>query len=752
MALSFARAVTDDKAIVKKAKSSVKRTSINGSSISARINALIDSTNQKLGMYKDKYSVITDEDTLKSYIDKILENGIAAIDTETTGLNTFTDEIVGIPIYTPGMKPAYIPLNHKSYITNQRLDNQLDVEVVAKYFEDVKEDKVKWVYHNAPFDIMFIRHNLGLNLVCYWDTQIAANCINENEDHRLKVLYAKYCDGKNSYNFNELFNDITFDKIPIDIAYLYAAGDGIKTYELYEYQLGVLSSRTMQGPYKVFREIEMPTIDVVCNMQDRGVCLDKDVCDKLKNKYDKILQEKTEQVKTELNKYKDSIDLYRKTHPGNKLDNPINVSSSSQLAILFYDIFNLTSPDKKKKRGTDEEILTTFARLGEYPELCQAILDLRGVNKLLSTYIDKMPEVALDDGRVHCKFNQYGAKTGRFSSSDPNLQNIPSHNKDIRQMFKAQDGYCLISGDYSQQEPRLTAFMSNDEKMRKAYADGKDIYATIASVAYDLPYEDCKEFRPDGTTNPEGKERRSAAKAIVLGVTYGKGIKSIGEDLGISTDKAKEVYNKVMTSFPRLKSFMEESQEQAENFGYVETAWGRRRHLPDMQLSPYEFSYADDNSKFFDPLSFEEVSKEVPSSVKNRITKKLNKIWGLDEKRKFMAKVKDEDGIIIKDNTYKIMQASRQCVNSRIQGGAADMAKLALISIDTDPIMQKLGFRALIPVHDEIIGECPIENAKACAERLSKLMIDAPKGLVDIPMKVDTEITINWYGEILKVG
>ena len=331
-----------------------------------------------------------------------------------------------------------------------------------------------------------------------------------------------------------------------------------------------------------------------------------------------------------------------------------------------------------------------------------------------------------------------------------NLQNIPSHNKEIRQMFKAKDGYVLIGGDYSQQEPRLTAHCSNDEKMKESYHQGKDIYATIASLAFDKPYEECKEFREDGTVNPEGKERRSQAKAIVLGVTYGKGIPAIGEDLGISTQKAQAVYDKVMESFPMLEKFMHDTQEKAREHGYVETPWGRRRHLKDMQLEPYIFKY-DGKVTNFDPLAFgSDVSTEVPERIKKEYTKKLDKCRFYKERIKVENDLQNK-GISVTYNTNKIAQAERQCVNSVIQGGAADMAKLAMIHINNDEIMKELDFHLLICVHDEVIGECPIENAKEASERLAQLMIDAPKGKIDIPMKVDCEITRNWYGEGVEV-
>lgn len=753
MALSFARTKSSDKDIIKKSKTTVNRTSIKGggTNLSAQIQSIVAMANTKLANHKDDYILIREPDQLYEYMKEMKQVGEGALDTETTGLNPLLVDIVGGCIYTPGQKATYIPINHKSYITGQRTKDQMNEETVSKIMKDFHKD-IRWIFHNAKYDIRVCRKTLGIDFKPYWDTMLAAYCIDENESHRLKDLHLKYCDSKDteSLTFDALFKGVTFDYIPILTAYLYAAGDPIKTYELYEYQKTILNRRVLSGPYNVFTNIEMPLIPAVADMEDRGVCLDFDVCKNLHEKYHKIREERKKQADEAIAMYKEEIDNYKMKNPNHKLSDPISLSSPTQLAVLFYDILGLESPDKKAPRGTGEDILKHFAK-GKEKNLCEAILGMRNVEKLLGTYIDKMPEIALSDGRVHASYNQYGAKTGRFSSQDPNLQNIPSHNKEIRHMFKAQDGYVLIGGDYSQQEPRLTAHCSNDEKMKESYHQGKDIYATIASLAFDKPYEECKEFRPDGTVNPEGKERRSQAKAIVLGVTYGKGIPAIGEDLGISTQKAQAVYDKVMENFPMLEKFMKDTQEMARKYGYVETPWGRRRHLTDMQLEPYEFSYSGRVTSF-DPLAFgQEVSILVPKKTRDSYIKQLDKAYGRQKKNEIIYKALEE-GIKIKDNGGFIAQAERQCVNSVIQGGAADMAKLAMIHINNDEVMKELDFHLLICVHDEVIGECPIENAKKASERLAQLMIDAPKGKIDIPMKVDCEITRNWYDESIEIN
>lgn len=325
----------------------------------------------------------------------------------------------------------------------------------------------------------------------------------------------------------------------------------------------------------------------------------------------------------------------------------------------------------------------------------------------------------------------------------------------------------------SQQEPRLTAEYSGDEKMQQSYKDGKDIYAFVASVAYDLPYRECLEFYTDDDGKwifdkdgnrveyEAGHARRSAAKAIVLGIVYGKGVPAIAEDLGISVKKAQEVYDAVLDSFPGLKNFMESSQKHAKDFGYVETIWGRRRHLPDIQLDEFTFRLKDGDESEFDPLVFEKhvISYEVPERKKQQYLKAIKSItegkcsWSDKNKRinSLIYSARDE-GIIINDNRGLIAQAERQCVNSEIQGSAADLSKLAMIAIENDEIMKQLNFHILIPVHDEILGECPRENAKAASERLAYLMIHAGDGTIDIPMKVDVEVVTHWYGEKVEVA
>lgn len=750
MALSFARTQSDDKSLIAKSKKAVTRTSVKGgNNLSTTIQSMVSMAEAKLRHHKGDYILLRDKQSLMDYIARCNDHGIAALDTETTGLNPLLIDIVGLCLYVPGQKSAYVPINHKSYITGARTSDQLTEDEVR---ECLMEASCKWVMHNAKYDIRVCRHTLGVDLECEWDTMLAAYCIDENESHALKDLHLKYCDSTDteSLTFGKLFDGITFDNVPINIAYLYAAGDTIKTFELYEKQQTILNRRTLPGPYNVFKNIEMPVLKVVCDMEDRGVCLDTQVVQALQEKYHKLQSEAYDEVYKALSMYDEQIENFKMKNVklAAKLHNPISISSSTQLAIFFYDILGLKSPDGT--RGTGEDILKEFAK-GKEKNLCEAILKVRTVDKLVSTYIDNIPELVLKDGRIHCTYNQYGAKTGRFSSQDPNMQNIPSHNKDIRKMFRAQNDYVLIGGDFSQQEPKLTAHLSNDQTMTKAFLEGKDIYSTIAALSFNVSYEDCLEFRPDGTTNKAGKERRTQAKSIVLGILYGRSTPSIAEQLGVTAKKAQEIFDKVMKSFPALKKFMEDSQNNARTKGYVETAWGRRRHLPDMQLDEYEFKSNGKAPVDFDPLSFNSnISTDIPEKVKKEFLDKLRKAYGWQKK----AQIKEEAehrGITIKDNGGFIAQAERQCVNARVQGSAADLTKIAMIKIHQDSRLKELDFHLILQVHDEVIGECPRRNAREVRDRLQDIMVHCADEFIKIPMKCDIDVTTNWYGEEVAV-
>lgn len=741
-----------DAAAVSKASKSVAATPTikGGKSLYDRISTIVAVVNTKLGKYASKYELLRDEEAVTDYFNSIIKYGKGAIDTETDSLDPITATLAGVCLYVPGRKAAYIPMHHISYVTGVESSNQVPDEVVKKCLEQCNESEVKWVMHNAKYDTRVCKNQLGVELKAWWDTQLAGSCLNENESHRLKDLHLKYCASEDdeSLTYDKLFEGIPFTYIPITTGYLYAAGDPIKTWELMEFQQKYLTEEKLPGPYFVFRNIEMPIIPVVAAMEDRGICLDKEFAAELSTKYHIQMEEREARIYDVLGMYKDEIDEYKRTHPNHCLSDPIGIGSPKQLAIVLYDILGLTSPDKEKPRGTGEEILSRL----DTP-LSKAILDYRETAKLLSTYVDKMPGIINPKtDKIHCSFHQYGAATGRFSSSDPNMQNIPSHNKEIRKMFRGEPGYVLISSDFSQQEPRTLAHMSKDENMIQAYIDGKDIYAWVAEKIYKVPYEECKEFRPDGTKNPEGKKRRDSVKSIILGIMYGRGAKAIAEQLNCSTKEAQKIVDQFYDSFPKVKKWMDTVLNNARRYGFVETAWGRKRRLPDVQLNKYDFELLSGGPSTFDPLNFDEDQGEatVDPVVAAKYAKLLDNAWGGSKKREILAKAREE-GIKITDNGGKIADAERQCVNSIIQGSSADMTKLAMIAIHNNERLKELDCHLLLQVHDEVICECPEENAKEVSELLSSLMVGAAKEKIRVPMKCDAEITRCWYGEVLEV-
>lgn len=415
--------------------SSAAKKTVKGNNVVSLIEQIRVNVEKHLHQYKEHVTYLREENLVEEYITKCIENGVIAIDTETTGLDCLRDFVVGSCLYTPGEKAVYIPHRHKSYITGQYLNNQISIEFMSTQYQRLLDNNVKIIMHNAKFDKRMIKSNFNVDLNVYWDTMLAAKILNNLDDATLKGLTAKYVNNtQKTYDFSKLFSSIEYAVVPVDVASLYAATDSLITYELYEYQ--VEQFKTRKPAYNLFMNLEMKVLPIVCDMENNGVYLDVEYAHELSIKYHKKLDEALENLQKEFSKYKGEVSKYNSYHPNKPLPENINWSSPQQLAVLFYDVLGFESVDKKSPRGTGEDVMKHYAKKGV--TLCQAILDYRGISKLLTTYIDKMPEVINPQThRVHASFNQIGADTGRFSSSDPNLQNIPSHNTDIRKMFVA---------------------------------------------------------------------------------------------------------------------------------------------------------------------------------------------------------------------------------------------------------------------------------------------------------------------------
>lgn len=714
--------------------------------------------------------LITSETRIKEYFSKVFENGIVAIDTETNGLDRVDGIIAGLCLYTPGERGCYIPVNHISYMTKKPKGNA-NIELVGELMRKLAKDKVKTIFHNAKFDMHFIYWWFNALISPHWCTHIASCCLDENEPHGLKALWSKYCgtkDTEETLKFNKIFNKIDFREIPPEVAYMYASLDPKMTYELYEFQEEYLNpdnplcyENGLEKVAQLFREVEIPMLDVAFTMERTGVFIDKKLASELYERYDGYRQEAYAQFIEECSTIQGSIDRLSTTKPVlyKKLDNPISINSPTQLAILLYDVMKFVSPDDKKPRGTGDDVIAHF----DHP-LVDAIRQYRKFDKAIGTYIEAIPNaVSKRTGKLHANFNTRGAKTGRLSSDQPNLQNIPSRaiklkdgtkidaGSDIRQLFVAGEGKVFIGGDFSQQEPRTLAYLANETTMLQAYRDGLDLYSLMASDLYGVPYEECKEFRPDGSVNKEGKDRRDSVKSVLLGILYGRGSASIAEQMGMTKKEAEEFIINFFQTYPKIAQFIEDTQEMAREYGYVLMAWGGKRRLPDMQLNEIELvPLVTDRAETFDALDFdgdtEDTDDYVPDEVWYKYARLMRKCWSRSKKEEIKERALEE-GYKLIDNGGKIADAERQCVNSVIQGSSAIMSKKAMIKIHNHPRLVELGVYPSLPIHDEVICTVPAQHAVEVTNILEDIMVNIVYDEWGMKMKTDCEVSYRWYGE-----
>ena len=497
---------------VLKPPKATKSTSIN--------NELNDASEKVLEYFKDSPAILINTvDSLHEYITRCIEAGYAGIDTETTGLDRINDTIVGASLYYPGGVECYIPCKHLVPIFDEPYKNQLTYEQVQVEFQRLVDAKTKMIFANADFDISMIYKDIHVDFSdsCYYDVILAWRCLKENEpDNALKVLYNKYCLGGkgNPMKFKDFFSPKLFPYCKPEVAKLYAANDAKITYELFKWQLPYVTKEhpkcqkhKLEKVADLVWNIEFPMIKVCAMLHRTGVYLDKEVAhrlhDRYQNKHDEAVN-KLSAIVQDLIVEKDTISNPKRPF---RTGSDFNPNSTVHVKYLINTLLGSSAT------STGKDVLKEINK----PATNQ-ILTVRGFVKLRSTYVDKLPNAVASDQRIHAQFKSIGADTGRMSSAEPNMQNIPSHATDIRHMFRATPGYVMMSSDYSQQEPKLTAFAAQEPKMIKTFQDGKDIYATIASIAFNMPYEECLEFHPETHEyQPDGKARRGVAKVLVLG-------------------------------------------------------------------------------------------------------------------------------------------------------------------------------------------------------------------------------------------
>lgn len=688
MGLFSAAQIEQVNQIAAKSKELATPTKVTGKrNITAELNEMSQAV---MDYFPDSPAIlITTVDELHDYVTKCIESGYAGIDTETTGLDRIKDTIVGASLYYPGSAECYIPMKHLVPIFDEPYKNQLTYEEVGKEFQRLADSDIKLIFANADFDLSMIYKDLkvDLNDRCYYDVILAWRCLKENEpDNALKVLYNKYVlkghgDPK---KFSDLFTPQMFPYCKPEVAKLYAANDAKITYELFVWQLPYVTKGTpkctkahLEKIADLIWNVEFPLIKVCQNLHRLGMYLDKTTSSVLQVRYGAKKAEEmaklAEMVDAELAKSTSISSLTKKPFTSGANFNP---TSPPHVKYLLYEVMGLPTPQGKKSGSTDKDVLKEM----NLP-ITDQILKVRSLGVLINTFVDKMPAATTSDSRIHGRFSSVGASTGRFSSSEPNLMNIPSHATDIRHMFRATPGYVILSSDYSAQEPRITAFVANEKNMIQAFRDGRDVYASIASLAYNVPYEKCLEFHPETHEyQPDGKARRGEAKVLLLGISYGMAIPSIAEMLYGKRDdmddeaklkSAQKLYDSVLNAFPGLRSVMISSQKFAKEHGYTETILGRRRHHPDMQLPEFEFKplpgYVNPDIDPLDPSTLKNKS-DIPERIKKSLLKELSGYKYFGQVATRMRQLHEEEHIKVINNRSKIGDATRKVLNSIIQG------------------------------------------------------------------------------------
>jgi len=730
---------------------------LKGTSLLAKLNAIKQKVKETLGEHINDYQLITTDEEWIEYCKKAKEDEYIAIDTETDSLDSILAHLVGVCIYSKSQKPAYVPVGHISVITEQKIEPQVSIEAIKEGLNIIKDSKL--IFHNAYYDLVVIYQNTGIMLNVYWDTLVSGHALNENESHSLKDLYIKYVHQQGeAHYFGELFDGIPACYVPYDIFMSYAAKDAKMTYDLYMFQKPYLTAGTEEcAEYKLERVANLyhtellPMIPVLVQMKLYGMPFDFKKAKELKIKYTKLKEEAEKEFNKALEFYKDDIMEYNKTHKEKPLEYPLNYNSPEQIKVLFYEIAKIGVVYRKEPTGTGKNVINSILHLEKFNNkpirtIAQCLLNVKTYDKVIGSFIDKLTEDAtLHGGKIFSNLNLTGTDTGRLSSSNPNQQNIPSHLKDIRQMFYAGENRVYISCDFSKQEPCILASTSKDPKLVEAFHSGLDIYSQIASMMYNLPYEECLEHYADGTTNKEGKERRSNAKKVTLSLMYSKGVKTLSEDLGYGTTeegikKAQSIYDAVLTAYPDMAKWMKETEEKAIKVGYVDNMFGRRRRLPELLYPQYEFEFPID-------IEFSDNVESTKKYYTNLYLGKLQQARWREDKEKIINMAKQK-GIIIKNNEKIKADKRRNIINFCIQGGAAVITLRAMRNIMNNKRLQELGCELQMSIHDETLCSVPKEHAYECAKLIEQCSKDAGHDLL-VPLSCDVEIAEHWYGESL---
>ncbi len=582
---------------------------------------------------ESQYDIILDKTLFEKWLKKLQESDAFAFDTETTSVHYMKAELVGVSFAIEAGKAAYVPLTHDYEDAPEQLDKDW---VLAQLKPLLESTTIKKIGQNLKYDANVLSHyDIALQGIEF-DTMIESYCYNSVATrHNMDALALKYL-GYETVHFEDIAGkgakQLTFNQIDIEKAGHYAAEDADITLRLHHAIFPALAQTASM--LSVFNEIEMPLLPVLARMEQTGVLIDSD-----------ILADQSLSIGQRL------AELEIEAH--NLAGKSFNLSSPKQLQQILFEELKIPVIKKTPKGApsTAEEVLQELAL--DYP-LPKIILENRGLSKLKSTYTDKLPLMVSDKtNRLHTSYHQAVTATGRLSSTDPNLQNIPirsEQGRKIRQAFIAPKDHKIVAIDYSQIELRIMAHLSNDKGLVTAFSEGKDIHRATAAEIFAVELDEV-------TT-----DQRRSAKAINFGLIYGMSAFGLAKQLHIGRQQAQEYQDKYFQRYPGVLMYMEDTRQQASEQGYVETLYGRRLYLPDI-------------------------------NAKNGMRKKA---------------------------------AERAAINAPMQGTAADIIKKAMLAVDQWLLEQNDDrIKMTMQVHDELIFEIHQDIVEETTQKLVTLMNDA---------------------------
>ena len=504
---------------------------------------------------RSRYETLLTEADLNRWMEKLKQAKLFALDTETDNLDYMAANLVGISFALENGEAAYLPLQLDYLGAPKTLEKTTALSLLKPVLENPAIQKVG---QNFKYDLtIFARNGIDVQGVAF-DTMLESYVLNSTGRHNMDDLAKRYL-GHQTISFEEIAgkgkNQLTFNQIPLEQAAEYAAEDADVTMKLQQ----VLWEKLSKEPTleKLFKEMELPLLGVLSRMERRGVLIDSDALFLQSNEIANRLSELEEQAYV-------------------LAGQPFNLASTKQLQEILFDKLGLPVIQKTPKGApsTNEEVLEELAFSHELPKV---LVEHRGLSKLKSTYTDKLPQmVNPQTGRVHTSYHQAVTATGRLSSSDPNLQNIPIRNEEgrrIRQAFIAREGFTVVAADYSQIELRIMAHLSQDQGLINAFTQGKDIHRSTAAEIFGVALDEVT------------SEQRRNAKAINFGLIYGMSAFGLSRQLGIGRADAQSYMDLYFKRYPGVQTFMHDIREKAKAQGYVETLFGRRLYLPDINSS-----------------------------------------------------------------------------------------------------------------------------------------------------------------------